>query len=148
MSASDSLRNDLSLLRRPRLLPAHGKRAAVPGWRVRRPLVSARHDVRRRCMQAARLAAAHYEVSVREIGVRGRGRRRVVRARHVAIYLARVVLGVSLAGAAAAFGRDRKTIAYACRAIEDARDDPAFDAALARLELAAGVLAKLEGAAA
>lgn len=105
-------------------------------------------DVSRACAQAARLAAGHYEVTLREIGARRRSSRRITRARHVAIYLAHVVFGVSLTGIAAAFGRDRKSIAYACRAIEDARDDPAFDAAIAQLELAAGALRQLDRAAA
>jgi hypothetical protein len=34
-----------------------------------------------------------------------------------------------------AFGRDRTTVAHACRAIEDRRDDIWFDCRLATLEL-------------
>lgn len=50
------------------------------------------------------------------------------------MYLARVSLGLTLSDAAHLFGRDRTTAAYACRVIEDKRDDAAFDAKLAAIE--------------
>jgi chromosomal replication initiation ATPase DnaA len=59
---------------------------------------------------------------------------RVARARQVAIYLAHVGFGLSYAEAGRLFGRDRTTAAYACRLIEDRRDDPRFDASLDCLE--------------
>jgi chromosomal replication initiation ATPase DnaA len=55
------------------------------------------------------------------------------------MYIAHVVFGLQLAVIGSAFGRDRTTVAYACRTVEDARDQPAFDAALARLELSATI---------
>jgi chromosomal replication initiation ATPase DnaA len=87
-----------------------------------------------------RIAARHYEVPLADITARSRRSRRASRARHVAIYLAHVALGLPLGAVAADFRRDRTTAEYACRVVEDARDDPAFDAALAGLELSAGVL--------
>lgn len=97
------------------------------------------------CRLAARLAASHYEVTLGEVldRRRRRGTRRATRARHVAMYLAHVAYSLDLASVGAGFGRDRTTVAYACRAIEDARDDPAFDAALAGLEVSAGILREL-----
>lgn len=56
-----------------------------------------------------------------------RGRPIEARARHIAIYLTHVALGMSLARVARAFGRDRSTVAYACHLIEDRRDDSDFD---------------------
>lgn len=56
------------------------------------------------------------------------------RARQVAMYLAHVAKGISLTSIGAAFGRDRTTVSYACRLIEDLRDDKQFDAELDRLE--------------
>ena len=43
-----------------------------------------------------------------------------------------------------AFRRDRTTAGYACARVEDARDDPAFDAALTGLETAARIMLELE----
>tara|TARA_R110000787_G_scaffold78883_9_gene172281 strand:- start:1502 stop:1726 length:225 start_codon:yes stop_codon:yes gene_type:complete len=57
------------------------------------------------------------------------------RARHIAIYLTHVALGMSLARVARAFDRDRSTIAYACHLIEDKRDDTDFDGWLEQLLL-------------
>jgi chromosomal replication initiation ATPase DnaA len=93
---------------------------------------------------AARLAAGHYEVPLREIAARTRRSRLAARARHVAIYIAHVTLGIPLRAVATEFGRDRSTVAYACHVVEDARDDPGFDVALADLELTAGVLIGLD----
>jgi hypothetical protein len=92
------------------------------------------------CRLTARLAANHYEIALNELLARRRGTKRATRARHVAMYLAHVVYGLDIAAVAAGFRRDRATAAYACRAVEDARDDPAFDAALAGLEVSAAVL--------
>jgi ATPase involved in DNA replication initiation len=66
----------------------------------------------------------------------GRGDQKAAFARHVAMYLCHLVLAMSLTEIAAAFGRDRTTAAYAVRRIEEAREDFAFDATLARLEAA------------
>lgn len=59
----------------------------------------------------------------------------VARSRQLAMYLAHVVLGVSLTAIGAAFGRDRTTVSYACHLIEDMRDDPDFDAEVTDLEM-------------
>jgi len=96
------------------------------------------------CHIAAKLAAAHYEVPVAQLKSRRRGSVQSTRARHVAIYLAHVALGVTLTEIGSAFRRDRATAAYACARVEDARDDPAFDAALTGLETAARIMLELE----
>lgn len=49
------------------------------------------------------------------------------RARHIAMYLLYAGLGLSLARVSAAFGRDRSTVARACRIVEDYREDAEFD---------------------
>ena len=56
--------------------------------------------------------------------------------RQVAMYLSHVAFGLSLQRVGFAFARDRSTVAYACHAIEDKRDDPAFDNMLDQLEAA------------
>jgi hypothetical protein len=53
------------------------------------------------------------------------------------MYVAYVGFGMSLARVAAAFGRDKSTIAYACRVMEDRRDEPAFDRWMEALEVSA-----------
>lgn len=117
-----------------------GRRADLP---VPVPLPAARRDGGTYCRLTARLAAGHYGVSFGEAIGRKRGSRRGTRARHVAMYLAHVVYGLNLVEVGAGFHRDRTTAAYACARIEDLRDDPAFDAALASLEISAGVLLEL-----
>lgn len=96
------------------------------------------------CHVAARLAAAHYEVPLAQLRTRRRGSQRSTRARHVAIYLAHVAFGLKLTEVGDAFRRDRTTAGYACARVEDARDDPAFDAALTGLETVARVMLELE----
>jgi chromosomal replication initiation ATPase DnaA len=92
-----------------------------------------------RCRLAARLVARRFEVALAEIGAPTRRSRQTARARQAAMYLAHVALGVPFASVGEGFGRDRSTAAYACRRIEDKRDDPAFDAALDVLETAARI---------
>ena len=56
------------------------------------------------------------------------------RARQVAMYLARVVLRLGLRETGRGFGRDHKTVFHACRRVEEAREDPAFDRTVEWLE--------------
>jgi len=55
------------------------------------------------------------------------GRRGRIHIRQIAMYLARVVAQISLTDIGRAFGRDRTTVAHACRIVEDRRDDAAYD---------------------
>jgi chromosomal replication initiation ATPase DnaA len=50
------------------------------------------------------------------------------------MYLAHVTFGLSFSEIGHLFGRDRTTVAHACRVIEDLRDDPAMDRALTIVE--------------
>ena len=52
------------------------------------------------------------------------------------MYLAHTRLGLSYAGAGSLFGRDRTTAAYACRQVEERREDPRLDSILDYLERA------------
>ncbi len=70
-----------------------------------------------------------------------RGRAPIAFARQVAMYITHVGLGLTMTAVGAAFGRDRTTVRHACRAIEDRRDDPAFDRTLDLLE---GIVRGLE----
>jgi hypothetical protein len=84
----------------------------------------------------AGLICATYGLSLRDLHAPTRLKWRVARARQVAVYLAHVGLGITLSAAARWFGRDPSTASHACRMIENARDEAAFDLALARLEAA------------
>lgn len=56
-----------------------------------------------------------------------RGPRAACLARQLSMYLTYTAFQMSLSRCAYAFGRDRSTVSYACRAIEMRRDDAAFD---------------------
>lgn len=62
---------------------------------------------------------------------------KAVFARQVAMYIATVGFGMSCARVAGAMGRDRSTVAHACRIVEERRDDPAFDRWIEALEQSA-----------
>lgn len=87
-----------------------------------------------RARLAQQAAAYAFGVSFEEINGPTRGRARAALARQAAIYLTHIAFELSLARVAVAFGRDRSTAAHACHKIEDARDDPAFDACMEDLE--------------
>lgn len=83
---------------------------------------------------AAGLVGYALDIRPEHILETGRGAHDIAKARHVSMYLAHVGFGMSLARVASAFGRDRSTVAHACRQVEDKRDDPAFDAWMETLE--------------
>jgi len=87
---------------------------------------------------AARLAAgvASYGLGASQADILngGRGSAEAAFARQVAMYLCHVAFELSLARVAAAFGRDRSTVAHACHIIEDRRDEAQFDRWIATLE--------------
>ncbi len=80
------------------------------------------------------LVALSTGISADDIRSDTRNHARAARARQVAMYLTYVAWQWPLARIGVAFGRDRTTAGYACRLIEDLRDDRAFDAMLDRLE--------------
>lgn len=87
---------------------------------------------------AAELAAsiASYAVGVPQQNIVGdaRGCSQTAFARQLAMYLCHVGFELSLARVAAAFGRDRSTVAHACHEIENKRDDRQFDHWISSLE--------------
>ena len=73
------------------------------------------------------VTAALFNVSSKEIRKPGRSSLGVSRVRQVAMYVAHVVLRLSMTDIGRAFGRDRTTVLYACHLVEDLRDDTDFD---------------------
>lgn len=59
--------------------------------------------------------------------VDARRRRSLSHLRQIAMYVCHVVLQISLTDIGLAYGRDRTTVGYACKVIEDRRDDRAYD---------------------
>lgn len=80
------------------------------------------------------LVALATDVPARDIAARTRTTGAATRARQMAIYLTHVALAWPMWRVAAAFNRDRSTASHAVHAIEDLRDDPAFDSRLSELE--------------
>ncbi len=83
---------------------------------------------------AANVAAYALNVPAEEIVGDARGSAEVAFARQVAAYLCHTAFELSLARVASAFGRDRSTVAHACHAIEDRRDEAQFDLWISALE--------------
>lgn len=82
---------------------------------------------RDRAYLAAALVGYALGLRTKEILSGDRGSPVHCRARHIAMYLLYAGLGLSLARVSSAFGRDRSTIARACRIVEDYREDIDFD---------------------
>ena len=87
------------------------------------------------CRLVAACVAADFGLAAAALETGLRGSQRAAHARQIAMYLAHVGFGLSFEAIGHAFGRDRTTIAYACRVVEDARDDIWFDCRVATLEL-------------
>ena len=96
------------------------------------PIRSVDRNATRRFIEAT--IAATLDLPVEELSAKTRGQAPVAFARQVSMYCAHVVLGWSLTEAALLFGRDRTTAAYACRVVEDRRDDPEVDRTVSSIE--------------
>jgi chromosomal replication initiation ATPase DnaA len=78
-----------------------------------------------------RLVEHAFSIDSSRLSLPNRGTRRIIFARHVAMYLAVVDSGLSHAECGRLFDRDRRSVAYAVARIEQARDDdPDLDTAL------------------
>jgi hypothetical protein len=107
-------------------------------------------DVQSACEIAqAVVATALGQFPVGQIGSRPQAGPVPVRAaafaRQIAMYLAHVGFGLSMAEIGRAFGRDRTTVVHACHLIEDRRDEVRFDHLLDHLEQAAIALRTASG---
>ncbi len=84
------------------------------------------------------IAAALFNVSGRDLRHPGRSSQSVARVRQIAMYVAHVVLGLTMLEVGRGFGRDRTTVLHACHLIEDMREDEEFDGIVAMIERVAG----------
>lgn len=78
--------------------------------------------------------ACVFGVNAADLSKPTRGRAHSAFARQVAMYLAHVGGGLNLTEVGRVFGRDRTTVAHACRVVEDRRDDPVLDHSLQLME--------------
>ena len=81
------------------------------------------------------VAMAH-RVDLQELKSPSRRKAPIAFARQVAMYLAHISCGFTLTEVGRCFGRDRTTVAHACRLVEDERDRPDVDLSLDYLEAA------------
>jgi len=84
--------------------------------------------------------AAAFGVPLDEMRAPSRRAAKVAFARQSAMYLSHVMLGLNYSAVGLLFHRDRTTAAYACKLVEDRRDDPAVDRLLQKLEDVCGCL--------
>lgn len=82
----------------------------------------------------AQLVSLITGVRVDQIAAPTRLSAEAAKARMISMYLAYITQSWSLSHVANVFGRDRTTVGYACRQVEDLRDDPDFDALLDQVE--------------
>ncbi|ABD87334.1 helix-turn-helix domain-containing protein [Rhodopseudomonas palustris] len=82
--------------------------------------------------------AADFGLSVSLLTGAPRGSPRIALARQIAMYLSHIGFGLSFEAIGRLFGRDRTTVAHACRVVEDSRDDVWMDGRLATLERICG----------
>ena len=80
------------------------------------------------------ISAALFGVSGKELRRTGRSTLGVSRVRHIAMYVAHVVLRLPMTEIGRCFGRDRTTVVHACHLIEDLRDDEDFDRIVSMVE--------------
>ncbi len=80
------------------------------------------------------MVASAYEIPSQRLLKDDRGTAKATRARQISIYLMHTGLSFSLSKISRIYRKDRTTIGYACRVVEDLRDTPAFDDRLIELE--------------
>ena len=92
-----------------------------------------------------RLVSNSHDLEETAVMDTSRGSSEISRARQIAMYLLHTSLSIPYGTIAKLFGRDRTTVAHACRTIEDLRDIPASDDAILKLEGILELLAQLAG---
>jgi len=80
------------------------------------------------------IGAALFSVSSKELRKPGRTSESISRVRQIIMYVTHVVLRLNMGEIGRGFARDRTTVQYACKVVEDLRDDPDFDRVVSVLE--------------
>ena len=95
------------------------------------------------CLALEALVAQTFQLTRADLHARSRCEAPIAFARQVAMYVAHVRLALPLTEVGRRFGRDRTTVAHACRVVEDRREDPRLDRLVATLENAADLWLRL-----
>lgn len=105
-------------------------------WRPRvwEPSGKRHEEVVELCEGMIDVTAALFNVSSKDMRKTGRTTFEVSRVRQIAMYVAHVVLGLSMGEVGKGFQRERTTVLHACHLVEDMRDDRDFDAVVAMTE--------------
>jgi hypothetical protein len=90
----------------------------------------------RLCDEIERLVARRFAVARSALRATGRHGGATALARHVAMYLQRVLLELTYEQVARRFLRHPTTVIYACRRVEALRDEQGFDRRVAAIEAA------------
>ena len=86
------------------------------------------------CLAVCSVVAISYRIPYQQLLSPRRLQANIALARQTAMYLIHVVLGLSHKDVARLFKRDRTTVSYACRIVEDLREVPVEDFRLDILE--------------
>ncbi len=89
------------------------------------------------------MVASAFELPAERLLRCDRGNARATRARQISIYLMHTALSFSLSTISRIYNKDRTTIGYACRVIEDLRDSASFDDRISELEETVATVLKL-----
>ncbi|MEM1364547.1 MAG: helix-turn-helix domain-containing protein [Pseudomonadota bacterium] len=87
------------------------------------------------CEHVMRVVASYFGLPIVDILAPSRGKQKVAFARQLAMYLAHTHYQLPMPLIARTMGRDRSTIGFGCRKIEDMRDDLRTDTIVSCLEL-------------
>lgn len=110
------------------------------------PLRSSHLPAKTVCRIVAQMTAEMVSLLTDRVAVRRDRRRLSCHVRQIAMYVCHVALSMPMQDIGRAFGRDRSTVGHACHAVEDRRDDRAFDEFVSAVErLATAVFAPMEG---
>ncbi|MEO0636568.1 MAG: helix-turn-helix domain-containing protein [Pseudomonadota bacterium] len=88
-----------------------------------------------RCNHVLRVVASYFGIPIGDLLAPTRGKKPIAFARQLAMYLANTHYQLSMPLIAKTMGRDRSTIGFGIRRIEDMRDDPRTDTIINCLEL-------------
>lgn len=86
------------------------------------------------CLCVAACVALDFAIDAATLFAAKRTAPRTAHARQIAMYLAHVGFGLPFDIIGRHFGRDRTTVAHACRVIEDMRDDRWLDCRISALD--------------
>ena len=86
------------------------------------------------CGNIIEIISALFNVPSKEVRSPHRTSQSIAQVRQIAMYVAQVVMRLSMKEVGLGFDRDRTTVLYACHQVEDLRDDIEFDQMVARAE--------------